>query len=145
MHGPAPGRAFPAGAGAVLALCVTIGAASAGNLTIHVDGLRSAGGEVLVALCTAETFTTRTCAITGRAPAGRDVTLRDVPPGLYAVQAIHDENGDGDLNRRLLIPTEGVGFSRDAPMRRGPPRFEDAAVPVGPGDATLDLTMRYFQ
>lgn len=145
MDGPAPRRALLAGAVLAAAFCIPPAIVAAGDLTIRVAGLRSADGEVLVALCTPETFTERTCAINGRAPAGRDVTLRDVPPGVYAAQAVHDENGDGDLNRGLLLPLEGVGFSRDAPMRRGPPRFEDAAVRVGPEGGTLDLTMRYFQ
>ena len=145
MHPPPPRRAFRAGAVLSVATYLAAGAAVAGNLTVRTDGLRSTVGEVLVALCTAETFTTRGCAINGRAPAGRDVTLRDVPPGVYAVQAVHDEDGDGDLDRGLLLPTEGIGFSRDAPMRRGPPRFDDAAIRVGPEGGTVELTMRYFQ
>ena len=145
MHGPAPRRAFLAGAVLLSTLSLVPVGAFAGDLVVHVNGLRSTGGEALVALCDEATFTTRDCALNGRAAAGRDVTVRDVPPGTYAVQAIHDENGDGDLNRRFLLPTEGIGFSRDAPMRRGPPQFSDAAIRVGPEGGTIDLTMRYFQ
>ncbi len=115
-------------------------------MTVAIAGLRSGAGDLLVAFCDRATFTKRGCAITGRAAASAGaVVLADVPPGDYAVQAIHDEDGDGDLDRGLVLPTEGVGFSRDAPMRRGPPRFEDAAIRVGPEGGTLTLTMRYFR
>lgn len=146
MHRPAPRRLSPAAACALIALAAgTTAPAFAGDLTIVTNGLRSDRGEVLVAVCTEATFTKETCAIRGRAAAGRPVLLADVPPGRYAVQAIHDENGDGDLNRRFFLPMEGIGFSRDAPMRRGPPRFEEAAVTVGADSEQLVLTMRYFQ
>ena len=145
MHGPVLAIAGRAGAAASAVVLALAGAARAGDVTVRVDGLRSAAGDVLVALCTAETFTRRGCAITGRAPAGEAVVLRDVPAGDYAVQAVHDENANGDLDRGLLLPTEGIGFSRDAPMRRGPPRYDDAAVRIGPAGGTLSLTMRYFR
>lgn len=143
MDGPVRTRT---GIAATVAWCALLpAAAGAGDLTIRVDGLRSGEGAVLVALCGAETFTTETCETRGEASAGSAVVLRGVAPGTYAVQAIHDENRDGALNRRFLLPTEGLAFSRDAPMRRGPPRFDDAAIEVGPEGGTVSMTMRYFQ
>lgn len=131
--------------GAMLAGGAATGSAYAGDVTIRLDGLRSGAGQVLVALCQPDTFAKKGCAITGSGPAGQPVTLRDVPPGVYAVQVIHDENGNGELDRGLLLPTEGIGFSRDAPMRRGPPKFADAAVRIPDTGGTLTLTMRYFR
>lgn len=145
MTGPAPASAFRRVGAAAFAVLALTGAARAGDVTVRIDGLRGMSGQVLVALCKPQFFAKRGCAITGRAPAGQSVTLPDVPPGTYAAQAIHDENGDGDLNRALFLPTEGIGFSRDAPMRRGPPDFADAAVSVSPAGGTLTLTMRYFR
>ena len=142
MDGPARTRAWVAAA-AIGALAPA--AATAGDLTVRVEGLRSADGAVLVAVCGPDTFTTADCEHAARAEPGAAVTIRGVPPGRWAVQAIHDENRDGTLNRRLLLPTEGLAFSRDAPMRRGPPAFDDAALAVGPEGGTVTLTMRYFQ
>jgi uncharacterized protein (DUF2141 family) len=38
-----------------------------------------------------------------------------------------------------------MGFSRDAPMRFGPPRWDDAKFDLTESGATVPLTMRYFQ
>jgi uncharacterized protein (DUF2141 family) len=118
--------------------------AAAANVTVDVAGLRNGSGLVRVAICPEALFTKPECPYVAAAPAseGRAV-VQGVPPGVYAVQAFHDENGDGDLDRSGLRPAEGLGFSRDAPMRMGPPRFRDAAVQVV-GDGRLTVTMRYY-
>jgi len=52
-----------------------------------------------------------------------------VPPGVYAVAAVHDLNGNGRLDTNFLgMPKEPYGFSRAARGRFGPPSFEDAAL-----------------
>ena len=74
------------------------------------------------------------------------MTLSGVPAGVYAVQAIHDENDNLELDLGFARrPLEGMGFSRDAPMRFGPPRFADAAIELRDPGGTLSLKMRYFQ
>lgn len=117
-------------------------------VTVNVENLRSARGSVLVAICSRDTFLDMSCGHRGRAQAragAAELTIEDVPPGVYAVQAIHDENGNGKLDRDLFgWPEEGLAFSRDAPMRRGPPRFADAAVAIGGAGEAITLTMRYF-
>ena len=118
--------------------------ARAADLTVEVSGLRSAAGVVRVAVCPEESFTTPQCPHVGAAPAAAgSVTVSGIPPGVYAVQVFHDEDGDGDLDRRAFWPTEGLGFSRDAPMRMGPPKFGDAALRIN-GNGTIRITMRYF-
>ena len=65
-----------------------------------------------------------------------------------AVYAYANEDAafwEGELDRDLFgRPEEGMAFSRDAPMRRGPPRFADAAVEIGAAREAITLTMRYF-
>ena len=39
---------------------------------------------------------------------------------------------------------EGFGFSRDAKVRMGPPRFSDAAIDIGAQDRNLTIRMRYM-
>lgn len=120
-------------------------AVQAGDLRVEVTGLRSSDGTILVAVCTPETFARRTCPHVATAPASEGVAIvRGVPVGVWAVQAVHDEDGNGKLTRRGFLPDEGMAFSRDAPMRRGPPRFADAAVELG-GDGTVRVAMRYFK
>lgn len=118
----------------------------AADVNVTIQGLRNEEGVVRVAVCRESQFTRGTCRHTVSAPAAAgSVTVEAIPPGTYAVQAYHDENENGELDRRSLRrPLEGLGFSRDAPMRFGPPRFWDAAVQIPETGGALSLTMRYF-
>jgi len=115
------------------------------QVTVH--DIRNDHGRVLVALCTRADFLRPHCAWTASAPAVvGTVTLRidGVPPGVYAAQAFHDENSNGILDRSFLgLPEEGMGFSRDAPMRMGPPRFADAAFTVDGPVTAVDFRLGY--
>jgi uncharacterized protein (DUF2141 family) len=69
----------------------------------------------------------------------------DLPPGGYALAAIHDDNGNGKLDKNAVgKPTEGVGVSRDArPGLMSPPTFGDAVLPFKAGTSTIDISIRY--
>nr|NJM03369.1 DUF2141 domain-containing protein [Desulfobacula sp.] len=51
-----------------------------------------------------------------------------LPCGEYAVKVFHDENGNGELDKRVFgIPAEAYGFSNDARGTMGPPEYEKTA------------------
>ncbi|MDN3646818.1 DUF2141 domain-containing protein [Pontixanthobacter aestiaquae] len=80
-------------------------------------------------------------------PAAKTVALRfkDVKPGRYAIALLHDENNNGKADRALMMmPKEGFGFSRDAKVRMGPPKFKSAAFDVTAEDQSQSITMRYM-
>lgn len=80
-------------------------------------------------------------------PAGEATVLRftDVAPGTYAIALLHDENDNGRADRALsMIPREGFGFSRDAPVRMGPPDFDEAAITIGSAPVRQTIRMRYM-
>ena len=118
----------------LLALLMLPGTAHAARLDIELTGIENDHGMVRVAVCTPGTFATKHCPFAGAAPAKPGsvvVSVDGIPPGRYAVQAYHDEDGDGRLRRGLFgIPAEAIGFSRDARVRLGAPSFEDAAIDV---------------
>jgi len=121
--------------------------AQAAKLEVVVANVRSGKGHVRVAACSAETFLKDFCQWNGevRAAPGEVVVTLEVPPGIWAVQAYQDEDGSGKVTRNFLgIPTEGLGFSNDAPFRFGPPKFADAAFRLEPGGGRIRLTLRYF-
>jgi uncharacterized protein (DUF2141 family) len=122
------------------------GAAGLGRIIIEVANVRSNKGRVHVDLCTSAEFL-HDCARSASAPARQGTTLvmiEGVPPGQYAAQAFFDENGNDKVDRVLFgIPTEGVGFSNDAPIRMAPPKFAAAAFDHD-GDQTIQLRLRYF-
>ena len=123
-------------------------AAQATTVLVTVSGVRNDHGKILVALCTQATFLHPHCAWRGHAPAAFGkvlVRIDGVPPGTYAAQAFHDENGNGKLDRTILgLPKEAMGFSNDAPMRMGPPKFDMAAFTVGANGAQISFALRYF-
>jgi uncharacterized protein (DUF2141 family) len=73
------------------------------------------------------------------------VVVNGVPPGVYAVEAFQDANDNGRIDRNFFgLPTEGIGFSRDAAFHFGPPSFNDAAISLGPRGGEISLHLRYL-
>ena len=67
-----------------------------------------------------------------------------VAPGRYALSLFHDENSNGKLDTLMLMPREGFGFSRDAPVRFGPPKFSAAEFTVSGAAQRQTVRMRYM-
>jgi uncharacterized protein (DUF2141 family) len=132
----------------LLAMLASPAAAETGLLQVTVTRVRNGHGHVLVAVCDRANFLQPHCAYHGSAaamPGAVVVRITGVPAGVYAVEAYQDENDNGVLDRNFLgMPKEGMGFSRDAPMRFGPPDFADAAVTVPAEGGALSLALRYF-
>lgn len=116
-------------------------ASHAARLDVELTGVENGRGLVRVAVCTPKTFTTKHCPFSGAAPASPGsvvVSVDGIPSGRYALQAYHDEDGNGRLRRGLFgIPAEAIGFSRDARVTLSAPPFEDAAIEIAePATAT---------
>ena len=122
---------------------------AAADLEVRIEGLRSADGDVRVALhrhmedAKFPGDAGVVGAIMRSAASGTvRVIFADVAPGAYAVAAFHDADGDGELAQNFLgMPTEGYGFSNGAVGFMGPPRFSDAAVTVGEGEAMPSVSV----
>lgn len=123
---------------------------AAGNVSVTVTSLRSSKGQVLACLTTrAKAFPDCDKDPAARAvtvPAGKTVELDfgQVAPGRYAISLFHDENGNGKLDKSLMMPREGYGFSRDAPVVMGPPSFAKAAFTVDGSKQHQSIKMRYI-
>ena len=117
-------------------------------VTIAVENVRNDHGMVRVALCPRAQFLADDCPLHGEARAHAGVTIitiRDVPPGDYAAQAFHDENGNGRVDRALFgVPREGVGFSRDARIVLAPPKWRDAVFAHAAAPQNIRFSLRYF-
>jgi len=132
----------------ILAACLLAAtAAHAATITVSISGVRNSNGHVLVALCTKADFLRPHCpwkANVAATPGTVRVDIPDVPPGIYAAQAFHDENDNGRLDRTILgLPKEAMGFSNDAPIHLGPPRFDAAAFSVGAQNEHIAFSLRY--
>jgi len=63
--------------------------------------------------------------------------------GSYAILAMHDENGNGLMDRNFLgIPKEGFGASQGAHGAFGP-KFADARFDYAGGASLIPITIRY--
>lgn len=137
---------------AALLLGATLPGPSGAEVTVVAKNLRNDRGVVRACLTNqAERFPTcddpaRSFKVVGQAAGTVTLIFSDVPPGRYAIALLHDENGNGKADRAvMMIPKEGFGFSRDAKVRFGPPRFGEAAFEVeAGGDEEMVIRMRYL-
>ncbi|MDR4499232.1 MAG: DUF2141 domain-containing protein [Candidatus Scalindua sp.] len=67
-----------------------------------------------------------------------------IPPGTYAIVAVHDENVNGELDTNWLgIPKEGYGFSNDAKALLGAPSFSAASFLYDGRNLNLTISLNY--
>jgi uncharacterized protein (DUF2141 family) len=127
------------------------GAAAPGRarLTVENTDLRLAQGEVQTTVYPDDPrrFLARRGKVArARAPAVLPVTRSCfwLPPGTYAVAVYHDQNNNHAFDRNSLgLPTEGFGFSNDAPAHFGLPAFGAVRFTLPPGGRTIRVKMRY--
>ena len=134
-----------------VAAAVPAAPALAGDVVITVTDLRSSKGVVRACMttranifpkCIKDPSAHRTVV-----PAGGKIEIRftGVKPGNYAIALLHDENDNGKADRAMgMMPKEGYGFSRDAPVKMAPPKFTDAVFAIGEGMQRITIKMRYF-
>lgn len=122
-----------------------------GEVVITVMDVRSSKGVIRACMTTREDIFPK-CIKDPSAhrtvvPASGKVEIRftGVKPGNYAIALLHDENNNGKADRTMgMMPKEGYGFSRDAPVKMAPPKFTDAVFTQGEGTSRMTIKMRYF-
>ncbi len=135
-----------------MAACLAAAApAPAGEVIITVTDVRSSKGVVRACMTTREDIFPKCIKDPGAhrtvVPAGETIEIRftGVKPGNYAVALLHDENNNGKADRAMgMMPKEGYGFSRDAPVKMAPPKFRDAVFKQEEGTSRMTIKMRYF-
>lgn len=130
-----------------LASLVVPSVAFAGDLVLSLT-TREAGGSIAVAVYRdAESFRrsegpVKTMTVPRTGPT-TTVTIRDLPPGRYAVGTFHDTDGNGRLSTWPVgLPKEAYGFSRDARGRFGPPSFDAAAFDLPATGSRQAITLK---
>jgi uncharacterized protein (DUF2141 family) len=88
------------------------------SLTIEVRDLRNSIGVVQFALYNKngsipdEYYENTYQLLKGKIVNGSStITFKNVPPGKYAVNILHDENKNGKIDKGFIFPIEGIGFS----------------------------------
>ena len=133
---------------ALVSVLLLAATARAAELTVTVDGIRSDSGTIRLSFYTsAAEWPEKSGNDYGRVvPAKRgQVVLRfDLPPGVYAINGFHDENGNGKFDTNFLgIPEEGYIFSNDARPVLSAPSFDSAAFRLPPGGSAITMHVKY--
>jgi len=132
---------------AILLYCSTLTAAGAGDLTVTVNGAKNNNGYIVATIFNSESsFLKRPEAMASFRIKASQVnvgfSVKNLPPGKYAVSAFHDENDNGRLDADATgAPTEVYGFSNDARGTFGPPEFSNAAFELGDQAKTISIEL----
>ena len=129
-----------------LAALLSLGATAAHalDLTVEVSGTRSTQGDVLAGLYADGEQWLKKPFRGERVAAGDRVVIvfRNLPAGRYALTVFHDENRNGKVDTNMMgMPTEPLGYSRDAKGTFGPAKFDDAVLSVD-SDTTIKVTLQ---
>lgn len=120
--------------------------AQAAELTVEVTGLKSAKGQVMLAVYNkSESFLKqpfKVAAVNAQADKVR-LLVADLPAGDYALSVFQDENSNGKLDSNPIgMPVEPYGFSNDVAGNYGPPSFAQAVVQVPDAGKLISIKLR---
>jgi len=108
------------------------------SLTITVKDLRNSKGVVQFAIYNKEGsipdekykkyFKKESVAINDQTAT---ITFSDLPKGRYAINILHDENKNGKVDKKFILPKEGIGFSNyESIGMSNRPKFSKASFEV---------------
>ena len=106
-----------------------------GILYVEITGIQSTEGVIYVALWEdPENWLKAEPLLGHEIPAdakAKQVAIRDLEPGVYALSVIHDENHNQEFDANFLgIPIEPFGFSNNVRKRFGPVSYEAASFTI---------------
>lgn len=119
----------------------------AATLTIHVLNV-SAGGTVRLGLYDRAGYpddhSKPIAAADVKAVAGETViVLRDIPPGVYAIETYQDVNANDKMDQTLIgLPEEPYGFSRDARPFLSRPGFDAVKITLAAGENSQTIHLQ---
>lgn len=144
-------RADAALLAALLCLATSAHAQDAGAIEVMLPAPPSCTARILVSVhATAGQFAGAEPAVAqailvptaAQCPALR-LTLRNIPPGDYALRAFQDLNDNGLLDRPMVgPPSEPWAVSNNVRLTFRAPRFEEARIPLAPGGPPVVLRLR---
>lgn len=124
--------------------------AESGTLEIHFTHLRSDKGSIAIGINTSSKGWPRKAEKELQFKKTRItdgvfvVRIPKMPFGTMAISVLDDENSNVEMDMRLGIPQEGFGFSRDAPLGLGPPKFEKCSFEFVRDNQQIFIKLRYM-
>lgn len=123
-------------------------ASAQAELQVFVSQIPSSNGVIKLAVYDSDrTFLSEEYFLTAESPVnGKQevkITLSKLPFGTYAISVYHDENGNGQLDKKIFgIPKEAYGFSNNARKKFSPPEFKDAMFLLSSEKQFLQIDLR---
>ena len=141
------GRVAALMAAIVLSTSSSLASGTAADVVIQINGVRNNDGLVRIAVYDRSADFPSGSPVVGTDIAAAEGTtvvhLHELPVGRYAIAFYHDEDANAEFGQNFIgLPTEGYGFSNDAPVVLGPPSFDEAAIEVS-GSVVTSARMRY--
>jgi uncharacterized protein (DUF2141 family) len=122
-------------------------AAHGGDLAVTISDIRESRGALMIAVMNSDAAWNNEAkpVAVQKVPAAKGelkLLFKDLAPGAYAVQVMHDENENDKLDTNFLgIPTEGYGFSNNPDvMRRA--HYDEARFEVGAEATSITIRLR---
>lgn len=124
------------------------------SLTVKAEGLRNSNGEAIFALYNKEGSIPdekyENYYKKGGAQIDKDgtatFTFKNLPEGRYAVNILHDENKNGKIDKKFMLPlpSEGIGFSNYKSIGlSNRPKFSKASFEVK-NNITIEINVIYM-
>jgi uncharacterized protein (DUF2141 family) len=122
------------------------------QLTVRITGARNTKGQIGVTLFqdaqgfpddTSKAIRQQSVEIDPNTMSAQ-VTFKDLAQGTFAVSVLHDENGNGKMDKNFMgIPKEGYGASNNPKKQRRAPTFDEAKFSLNAGEQTIDIKLIY--
>lgn len=121
------------------------------SLTIKVEGLRNSKGVVQFAIYNKDgsipdekykKYYKKDIALITKNSS--TITFNNLPKGVYAINILHDENKNGKIDKKFILPKEGIGFSNyESIGMRNRPKFSKASFELNE-TTTKNIKVIYF-
>jgi uncharacterized protein (DUF2141 family) len=122
------------------------------TLTVRVTGARNTKGKIGVTLFQdAKSFPDNAANAIRQQSVEIDpgtlsaqVVFPDLPRGVYAASVLHDENGNGKMDKNFMgVPKEGYGASNNPKKKMRAPTFEEAKFSLNDAEQTIEIKLIY--
>jgi uncharacterized protein (DUF2141 family) len=135
----------------ILAMAIVVGplrAQPTASLVVHVKNMSPKGGMLRLGLYDEAHYPDDASAPTASADVPAQIgetviTLNNIPPGTYAIEAYQDINSNNKMDLSFFgLPLEPFGFSRDARPRFSKPDFAQVKIEVAVGTNVQTLSLQ---
>jgi uncharacterized protein (DUF2141 family) len=123
-----------------------------GTLTVRITGARNTKGKIGITLFQnaqgfpedpSKAIQQQSVEIDPNTMSGQ-VTFKNVRQGTFAVSVLHDENGNGKMDKNFVgMPKEGYGASNNPKKKKRAPTFDEAKFSLNASEQTIEVTLIY--